>query len=562
MYTDIYNTHNDSEELNDFYRENSAKIGQIDVDLVNSVTPDLVKSLISKLSKNKNDSSFDWESDALKVGVGALSVPISDLLRVMLIHGFIPKILLVCQLIPIVKNNKESKLSSSNYRLIAITSLLLKLFDHLVLEFSHDDLKPSAHQMGFQSGLSTTMCTWSLVETINFFRNQGGPVFLCLMDLTKAFDLVKFNMLFRKLSNRVAPIILRLLIYSYVHQGCSVSWNGCNSSKFMISNGVRQGAVLSPTLFNIYIDSLFEKLRDSGCGCWIEGLFYGAWGYADDIGLLAPSRDPLQLMINTCQEFFSEHGIQISTNLDIKKTKTKIIAFGVDVDNCLPIFLGPRPLPFVQQWEHLGVIISSDESSHHDLNLKKGAFIGKVHVLQQELGLMDPIVFMKLVKIYFLHLYGSSLWDIFDVKSTTMWTEWHKLLKYIFKLPLATHRYLLNDLVDYEHPKNLIIKRFVKFACKVANSDNVHIRTLHNCQKADPRSIYGRNIGGICRIFGVTSIEEVDISCLSSFPVNPVPYREEWRVSMMFDLLHERNINSGLLSVEQIQTMINYVCCD
>ena len=171
VYTDIYNTHNDSEELNDFNRENSAKIGQIDVDLVNSVTPDLVKSLISKLSKNKNDSSFDWKSDALKVGVDALSVPISDLLRVMLIHGFIPKILLVCQLIPIVKNNKESKLSSSNYRLIAITSLLLKLFDHLVLEFSHDDLKPSAHQMGFQSGLSTTMCTWSLVETINFFRN-------------------------------------------------------------------------------------------------------------------------------------------------------------------------------------------------------------------------------------------------------------------------------------------------------------------------------------------------------------------------------------------------------
>ena len=564
VYTNIYNTHKDSGELNDFSRENSENISQSDVDLVESITPDLVKKLISKLSNNKNDSSFDWKSDALKVGVDALAVPICDLLRAMLIHGFIPKILLVCQLIPIVKNTKESKLSSSNYRLIAISSLLLKLLDHLILELSCHELKPSPHQMGFQRGLSTNMCTWSLVETINIFRNQGGPVFLCLMDLTKAFDLVKFNILFRKLSNKVAPILLRLLIFSYVHQECSVNWNGSKSSKFKISNGVRQGAVLSPTLFNLYIDSLFDRLRESGCGCWIKDLFFGAWGYADDIGLLAPSRDALQRMVNTCQKFFTEHGIQISVNTDISKTKTKIIAFGVDVTECLPVCLGSRPLPFVQQWEHLGVLISSDESLHHDLNLKKGAFIGKVHGLRQELGSQDPSVFIKLVQIYMLHLYGSSLWDIFDDTSITLWTEWHKLLKFSFNLPLPTHRYLLTDLVACEHPKNLIIKRFIKFSCKLAHSDNVYIRTLHNLQKADPRSIYGRNIGGICRLFGVTNLDQVDVSSssMSSIPVNPVPVGEEWRVSMMHDLLHERNSNSGFITDEQIYIMLHHICCN
>ena len=440
-----------------------------------------------------------------------------------------------------------------------ITSLFLKLFDHLVLELSHDELKPSPHQMGFQSGLSTTMCTWSVVETINFFRNQGGPVFLCLMDLTKAFDLVKFNLLFRKLSNKVAPIILRLLIFSYVHQDCSVLWNGSNSSTFNISNGVRQGAVLSPTLFNLYIDSLFERLRESGCGCWIDDLFYGAWGYADDIALLAPSREALQRMVNICQSFFMDHGIQISINPDINKTKTKVIKFGVHDQECLPIYLGDRPLPYVEQWEHLGVLICSDESSAHDLNLKKQAFIGKVHGLQQELGKQDPAVFIKLVKIYLLHLYGSSLWDIFSDASIPLWTEWHKLIKSMFHLPFATHRYLLRDLVDCDHPKALIMKRFVKFSNKLSSSNNVHIRKLHNLQHHDQRSIYGRNTRGICNLLGVLNLDDVDSASISCIPVNPVPPGEEWRVSILQDLLYDRD---RFLDPDQIYYILNNICCN
>ena len=525
---------------------------------MNTITPDLIKRLILKLSNNKNDSCYDWKSDALKVGADALVTPLCDLLRSMLIHGFIPDILLVCQLIPIVKNNKESKLSSSNYRLIAITSLILKLFDHLVLELCYNDLKSSPHQMGFQRGLSTSMCTWSVLETINFYRNQGGPVFLCLMDLTKAFDMVRFNLLFRKLSAKVAPILIRLLIFSYVHQECAVNWNGHHSTKFDISNGVRQGAVLSPTLFNLYIDSLFYKLSESGCGCHINGLFYGAWGYADDIALVAPTRDSLQQMISICQEYFTEHGIQISTNIDVKKTKTKIITFGVK-DQCIPLFLGDKPLPYVEEWEHLGVMISSDESMVHDIELKKRAFIGKIHSLRQELGDQDPHVFIRLVKIYLLHLYGSSLWDCFDDGATQLWTEWHKLIKTQFDLPLPTHRHLVTNLVDCDHPKKMIIKRFCKFSTKLAHSDNTHIRQLHNIQKSEMRSTYGRNIHNICELAGVTDLSEVN---MRDIIINPVPTGDEWRDHMLRDLIAERDAPSGFMTELEVLQMIYTVCCD
>ena len=186
-----------------------------------------------------------------------------------------------------VKNNNESKMLSSNYRLIAITSLLLKLFDHILLEVCNPLLIPSNLQYGFQKGRSTDMCTWTLTETVNYFRNRGSPIFMCLMDFTKTFDKVKLSILFKKLSGKVPPILIRFLIFSYVNQDCQILWSGVKSDNFKASNGVRQGSVASPVLFNLYIDELFQVLSSSGYGCTIYQLYFGVTGYTDDLSLHA-----------------------------------------------------------------------------------------------------------------------------------------------------------------------------------------------------------------------------------------------------------------------------------
>ena len=469
LYAHIYNTHHDKVHLNKFMQENNHNISQNDIDIVEKITPDLVKNLISKFNNNKNDSTYDWKSDALKAGVGSLADPLCDLMRSLIIHGHIPNIFLLCSLVPIVKNNNSSKLSSSNYRLIAISALLLKLFDQILLELSQPNLKPSSYQFGFQSGLSTGLCTWSLTETINYFRNRDTPAFLCLMDLTKAFDLVKLSLLFRKFKYKVAPIFIRFLIYSYIHQECAVSWNGVHSSVFNITNGVRQGAVLSPALFNIYIDDLFNELSNSGYGCKIQDLYFGCFGYADDIALVAPCREALQNMINICAKFFDHHGIKISTDSDIKKTKTKVLVYGV-VNKPSSLILGTKPLPFVLSWSHLGHKLCSDESYLQDMTERRHQLVGKFYSLQQELGDQNPRVMFRLIRIYLLHLYGSQLWDIYDDGMSKLWTAWHRIIKGVFKLPLPTHRYLLNHLIDYDHIKKIIIRRFSKFSLQIEAS--------------------------------------------------------------------------------------------
>ena len=59
------------------------------------------------------------------------------------------------------------------------------------------------------------------------------------------------------------------------------------SNTFSTSNGVKQGGVLSPILFNVYLDELFEMLSEQGLGCHLHGQFVGAFIYADDVTLLA-----------------------------------------------------------------------------------------------------------------------------------------------------------------------------------------------------------------------------------------------------------------------------------
>ena len=82
---------------------------------------------------------------------------------------------------------------------------------------------------------------------------------------------------------------------------------------FSINNGVKQGAVLSPRLFCVYTDGLFDLLRKKRTGCWVNNMFIGIVGYADDLLLLSPTIEGLQEMVKTCETFASDHKLRFST---------------------------------------------------------------------------------------------------------------------------------------------------------------------------------------------------------------------------------------------------------
>ena len=74
------------------------------------------------------------------------------------------------------------------------------------------------------------------------------------------------------------------------------------SKLFVLSSGIRQGGVLSPYFFAIYIDSIVKKVTDSKIGCYIKMICMNILLYADDIILLAPSVTALQELLLLCEE--------------------------------------------------------------------------------------------------------------------------------------------------------------------------------------------------------------------------------------------------------------------
>ena len=117
-------------------------------------------------------------------------------------------------------------------------------------------------QFRFKKSLSTVICTSLMLETIDYCIENNTDCYLLLLDASKAFDCVEYVKLFTILRDRkLCPIVLRLLMNMYINQPIQVRWNNTLSNLCGISNGVKQGDCLSPTLFSLYISNRVNILR-------------------------------------------------------------------------------------------------------------------------------------------------------------------------------------------------------------------------------------------------------------------------------------------------------------
>ena len=87
----------------------------------------------------------------------------------------------------------------------------------------------------------------------------------------------------------------------YTNQNCDVKWDGAHYIMCKIFNSVKQGSVISPLLFTLYIDSLCLLFKQLGIGCHVWLTYTGTCGYADDIALVAPSLYCLEKIISVCE---------------------------------------------------------------------------------------------------------------------------------------------------------------------------------------------------------------------------------------------------------------------
>ena len=107
-------------------------------------------------------------------------------------------------------------------------------------------------------------------------------------------------------------LVCSLLAYLHTNQSIRIKWGNYISKYIRVPYGVKQEGILSPELFTIYTDAMFENVKDSGLGCYIGNIFTGGLGFADDGVLISPTLPPMKEMFNICEAFGQKYNVMFN----------------------------------------------------------------------------------------------------------------------------------------------------------------------------------------------------------------------------------------------------------
>ena len=158
-------------------------------------------------------NNFQHETSLLYTGI-------AQLFTAMLYYGYASQLFLRSTMIPIPKGGKVCSTNADLYRSIAISSVLSKILDYVINDQQANSLATSDYQFGLKSHSSTMLCSTMLIETIQYYDENGKqPLYVLFLDASKAFNRVCYSELFNiLLDKKVCSRIVQSLCYMYLNQ--------------------------------------------------------------------------------------------------------------------------------------------------------------------------------------------------------------------------------------------------------------------------------------------------------------------------------------------------------
>ena len=215
--------------------------------------------------------------------------------------------------IPKKGNAKEC----SNYCTIALIShaskVMLKILQARLQQYVNHEL-PDV-QAGFRKSRGTrdqiaNNC-WIMEKAREFQEN----IYFCFIDYGKAFDCVDHNKLWKILKEMRIPDYLTCLLRNlYAGQEATIRTGHGTTDWFQIGNGVCQGCILSPCLFNFYAEYIMRNagLEETQAGIKIAGRNINHLTYADDTTVMAESEEELKSLLMKVKEESEKVGLKLN----------------------------------------------------------------------------------------------------------------------------------------------------------------------------------------------------------------------------------------------------------
>jgi hypothetical protein len=350
-----------------------------------------------------------------------------------------------------------------------------------------------------------------------------------------------------------------------------IGWRGVFSDYFLATNGVKQGGVLSPVLFCVYIDDMLLALKKEGVGCYIGNMFVGALAYADDIVIIAPSVSAMRRLLHVCDTYANEYQIMFNAQ------KSKCLAFLPrsrhfvnDFLTCGLFYIGNNQIEVVKSYSHLGHLININLSDDDDIYNRRFSFIGQVNNVLCYFRKLDSSVKYKLFNSYCTSFFGCELWSLSNESINSFATAWRKGCRRVWNLPRDTHCHLLPLLNNCLPVFDEICKRSLNFirSCMQHESSLIRFLTYNSIYIARHDSPIGRN-ALFCMNRYSCSMKDVTSGNIGYFVEqychNQLTSDQKISAGFLIELvaLRERKLalpDTCMLTMSELRDIIDYVC--
>lgn len=349
--------------------------------------------------------------------------------------GEIPKDWLKSVFIPLPKKNNPK--SCDEYRLISLMShtlkVLLRIIQQRIYRKCEEQLDET--QFGFREGLGTREALFAITVMLQKCREYNKDVYVCFIDFQKAFDKVQHDKLIENLKSiKLDPSDIQLIKNIYYNQTAVVRVGDIETDEVEIQKGVRQGCVLSPQLFNLYSQFVFQKaLYERPEGVNIGGTLINNLRFADDTAIMAESAEDLQTLLEGVSRECEEVGLAINT----QKTKMMVISKNPNINPILTV--NGNRIEQVQKYKYLGSTINSEMDPDQEIKIRiemaRNAFMKYSTLLtNRNLNLVIRLRFVECY-VWSVLMYGVETWTLKTqmIKKLEAFEMW--LYRRILKIP-------------------------------------------------------------------------------------------------------------------------------
>lgn len=317
-------------------------------------------------------------------------------------------------IVPIFKKGDSSL--CDNYRGISLLSVVGKIYERIIENRLRKVLEPTLQgsQAGFRPGRSTQDWIFTIRQICEKTLQKNGKLYLCAIDLEKAFDTIPRKRIWECLERKGVPKSLLLAVRSFYAKTTNIVRTSHGSTEnFVTYKGVRQGAILSPLLFITFMDDIARKANATVRGCRVgvrklRPVYVKELLYADDLMLISKSKSELQNALEKWKKVLTEAEMRINPD----KTEVMVVSKN---EESLDLRLDGRRLKQARTIKYLGSILDCEGNIESDINNRIGAtarlfnalksvFLNKKEVSKKTKVKIHKAVFEPVLT------YGSESW--------------------------------------------------------------------------------------------------------------------------------------------------------